>query len=262
MDGCWDNLTDLWHGMCERMVLGPASALTVASLTVMRFDQVVSAESMEYEMDLSRELWMTRGRFTTLQRDYLDPAALEHFIDQTGKLNGKRPQIAQMLCRPKGQRHVSYVWGNCILGFTFRLCPRPTLTMHSRTTAITRMGGLDLALAYCIVDMIKDPADVRFVWHIDSVQHSTLNGTPYFYASGMADELLDSKGYDDKLYPALRLMRREVVYFDKLDARGEVQKHGTRRRVREQRRAFIEGRLKRPAVPLDTLTLDAVLEDR
>lgn len=246
------------------MLLARKSEVYVSSLTIVKFDQLLTADSMDYRMDLSQELWLTAGRFTGLQRDYIDPAALREFVAKSQSVSSKRPQIAQMQCRMKGQRHVSYKWGNCILGFSFRRVPEPRLTMYSRTSMITRMGGLDLALAHCVAQLIaaasgEDVEDYGFSWYISNLQHSSLQGVPYFYAHGLHKhdwpEPLKLTGR-----PALRSMMRQLEYFDRLDREGRVAKHGTRRRVREQRREFLDGKMDRPEVPLSQLNLDKLKE--
>lgn len=261
----WHTLDDLWHGAAELLLLGEKHEVKFAGMTAFLFDPVLACERMEYHLDLSKDLWLTKGRFTGLQRDYLDPAALKEFISKSAEVSSKRPQISQMQCRMKGQRHVSYKWGNCILGFTFRRLPLPTLTIFSRTSMITRIGGLDLALARCIGQEIAAASDevvedYGLVWHLSSAQHSALQGVPYFYSQGWDDEL-DAYTEEELLeVPALRAMKRQLEYFDSLDERGIVSKLGTRRRVREQRRAYIEGTLNRPSVPISELSLDKIKE--
>lgn len=246
------------------MLLAKKPEVHVSSLTIVKFDQLIHADSMEYEFDLSQELWLTAGRFTGLQRDYIDPAALREFVEKSKTVSGKRPQISQMQCRMKGQRHVSYKWGNCILGFSFRRVPEPRLTMYSRTSMITRMGGLDLALARCVAGLIseasgEDVNDYAFSWYVSNLQHSSLQGVPYFYSHGYHKRKWDRpEVYTPR--PALRSMLRQLEYFDKLDRNGTIAKHGTRRRVREQRREFLDGKMDRPEVPLEQLNLDKLKE--
>lgn len=263
MNNEYEDLTELWHETCDGMLLARRPEVHVSSLTIVAFDQLLRAQSMAYDMDLSHELWLTAGRFTGLQRDYINTAALEEFVDKTMIVSAKRPQIAQMQCRMKGQRHVAYKWGNCILGFSFRRVPEPQLTMYSRTSMITRMGGLDLALAYHIAKEIaeasdEDHTDYQFAWYISNLQHSSLQGVPYFYAHDLHERDYSKK---DLEAPALRSMMRQLEYFDRLDAEGRVAKHGTRRRVREQRREFLDGKMDRPHVPVDSLDLMKLKED-
>lgn len=257
-------LTDLWHDTCRRVLLTRRGY--ESGMGIMFFDTMLSAASMQYEMDVSQELWMTKSRFTSLQRDYLEKDPVLKFIQQATELPPKRAALCQLMARVKPKNHpLKYRWGNCILGFTFRDAPRPVFSMFSRTTAITRMGGLDLALAYCLASMIAEARndeveDFGFRWHIAALQHSSMNGVPYFYSHGY-DRYLDKvKGYPSKEFPAMKAMRRQAEYFDDLDRRGIVSKYGTRARIRKQRREFISGELKRPAVPLSRLNLEPLLE--
>lgn len=262
----YSHLRELWDGMCDQFFLAPREEMVISSMTHVFFDITVSAESMHYELDVAKDLWMTKGRFTTLQNDYIDPPALRQFIDQSSNVSWQRPQISQMMCRVKGKRHVSYNWGNCILGFTFRAHPRPVFSVMSRTSMITRMGGLDLALSYLIAKEIAEGRgdkvdDYGFRWYLSSAQHSSLQGVPYFYSSGWMDELKGMKDEEVEKLPALRAMKKQLEYFDDLDARNVDSKLGTRKRIREQRKYFEEhGKHvdKVVPVPLSDLTLDPI----
>lgn len=264
----WENLRELWEGSCDLMFLGSKQELVAQGLTQVKMDPVLAANSMAYELDVATDLWMTKGRFTGLQRDYINPPALKEFIEKSASVSHKRVQLSQMQCRMKGQRHVSYKWGNCILGFTFRRNPSPVLTMFSRTSMITRMGGMDLALAHCIAREIaaasdEDLEDYGFVWHLSSLQHSALQGVPYFYSSGWIDDLEEYSDEELLALPALKAMKHQLGYFDRLDAEGKVSKLGTRRRVREQRRHFEkhgQHTAKLQPVPLASLNLNKIKE--
>lgn len=263
----WPNLRELWDGAADLMLLATKDELTSQGLTQVRFDPVLRADSMQYDLDLGTDLWLTKGRFTGLQRDYINPAAFKEFVGKSQKVSAKRSQISQMQCRMKGQRHVSYKWGNCILGFTFRRNPETVLTVFSRTSMITRIGGLDLALAWHVAKEIAEASgenheDYAFIWHLSSLQHSALQGVPYFYSSGWTKELEEYTEDELTKLPALRGMRRQLEYFDSLDERGVVSKLGTRRRVREQRRQWESGDHEiQPSVPLTQLNLDRIKEE-
>lgn len=252
------NLTDLWHTTAERLVFGRADEVLVSSLATVMYDQLLGADSMQYEFDISRETWMTSGRFTGLQRDYIDPDALEVFVGKSVGIKPKKVSTSQMQCRYKGQRHVSYKYGNCIIGFIFRLMPQPTFTMMSRVSAITRMGGLDLALAYCVASVIakergENVEDYAFRWHLSCLQHSAMTGLPYVLSHGLHE---DPRMHVDSDRPGARLFARTCEYYDKVEAEDREVKLGTRKRIMIQRRQFLNGELVRPAVPLSRLNLD------
>jgi hypothetical protein len=262
----WDTLTELWHGAADLILMGTREEITTNGLTQILFDPVLAANSLQYDMDLAEDLWLTRGRFTSLQRDYVDPTSLRQFIQKSSEVSPQRAQIAQMQCRMKGQRHLSYRWGNCIIGFTFRAHPAPILTMFSRTSMVTRIGGLDLALTMCIGKLIAEARgenylDYGFVWHASSLQHSALQGVPYFYTSGWIDEVEEYTQDEIEELPALRGMMKQLAYFDSLDDRGVKSKLGTRRRVREQRAEYVaNGTLGKEPVPVNTLDLSKLKE--
>ena len=233
-------------------------------VTSFQFDKVYRAASMAYEFDLGTELWLTKSRFTSLKRDYIVPERLEKFIAQSAALPDRRVAVSQMMPRLKPERQhgkdwTSYKWGNCILGFTFRSVPTPHFSMQSRTTLMTRMGGMDLALAYCLAREIaaergENLEDYAFTWYIASVYHSSLHAIPYVYSHGH-HETFDEFDFDK--YPVMKAMHRQIDYNDRLDEEGRVIKHGTRERLRKQRRAFKAGEFPIAApASLDDLDLD------
>lgn len=264
MPKSYENLTTLWHGACDGMLHAKKGKVHMNGVTSFKFDQIFRADSMDYEFDLGTELWLTKSRFTSLKRDYIEPARLDYLMEQVSQLPDRRIAIAQMMPRIKGERShgkdwVSYRWGNCILGFTFRAQPTPHFTMQSRTTLITRMGGMDLALAYCIARDIaevreEDVKDYAFTWYVASLYHSSLHAMPYFYSHGHVEDMYD---WDPEKYPVMKAMARQIEYNDRLDVEGRVIKHGTRERLRKQRRAFKAGELPiaKPA-SLDELDLE------
>jgi len=96
-------------------------------VTSFQFGSMFKADSMDFEFDLGKELWLTKSRFTSLKRDYIDPIRLAYFFKQVEELPHRRVATAQMICRIKGERShgdnwVSYKWGNCILGFSYPTC--------------------------------------------------------------------------------------------------------------------------------------------
>ena len=79
----YKDLTALWHGEAESLVMATHREIDfVSGLDVIRYDNLVGCDSMAYKFDLGRDLWLNRSRFTVLQREYLDLALLESFLDR------------------------------------------------------------------------------------------------------------------------------------------------------------------------------------
>lgn len=261
------NLHDLWHVACEDMLYAERGDAHMNGVTSFQFGKTFRADSMAYEFDLGRELWLTKSRFTSLKRDYIEPTRLDYLRKQVEELPDRRVATAQMMCRIKGERShgdnwISYKWGNCVFAFAFRTEPEPEFSMFSRTTLITRMGGMDLALAYHVAKEIaevrdEDVEDYKFAWYVSTLYHSSLHAMPYFYAHGHHLNMYD---WDPQDYPVMKAMHRQLEYNDRLDKEERVIKHGTRERLRKQRRKFQADEDAQIAVPcpVDSLDLDSL----
>jgi hypothetical protein len=117
-------LTELWHKSAQSQLFAKADQLDfIASIDTVRYDNVLRCDSMEFDFDMGRDLWLTRGRFTILQRDYLDIRQLDQFLDgceAIGLGEAKRGVITEMACRQHKRADKKYRWGNCMMGYTFR----------------------------------------------------------------------------------------------------------------------------------------------
>jgi hypothetical protein len=147
----------------------------VASMDTIRYDCLLSCDSMAFDFDMGRDLWLTKSRFTILQRDYLDLYNLETFLRRCKDIGtgaSKRGVITQLFAKQHAMREKKYRWGNCMLGWDFRGGTRdqpPTLTMHSRVSYVAYIGGLDLALCHVLAREIgkkvgAEPEEFAFRW--------------------------------------------------------------------------------------------------
>lgn len=247
----------------------------VASIDTMVYDNLLSCDSMAFDFDMGRDLWLTKGRFTILQRDYLDLYQLSMFLDrceQIGLGEAKRGVVTQMFAKQHAMGAKKYRWGNCMMAWTFRggnKHEQPTLIMHSRVSYIAYIGGLDLALCYVLAREIGDrigcdPEDFAFRWSVDSLQFHGFKSIPYLFRFGL-DEVLrdDTNQYPSSEYPTLKLVRkwwRGMVddYEDEIPL--DDQKYGPLRRIRKRYEEFQEDR-PLPSVPIDQLSLQP-LRDR
>lgn len=247
----------------------------IASIDTMVYDNVLSCDSMDYKFDMGRDLWLTRSRFTVLQRDYLDLLELESFLDRCESIGlgeAKRGVVTMMPCKQHARHARKYRWGNCMLAFTYRggnKYEKPTLGLHSRVSYIAYIGGLDLALAHVLAREIGvrigcEPADFQFRWHVDSLQFHGFKSIPYLFRFGLDEVLADeSPRYPSSEYPTLRLVRRWWKDMVKKRAAGispEAEKYGPVKRIRKRYEQYLDGN-PLPSVPIDTLTFQP-LRDR
>lgn len=267
----YETLTDLWHKSAHKMLFMSADELDfIASIDTMIYDNVLSCESMAYDFDAGRDLWLTKSRFTVLQRDYLDLAQLELFLDRCediGLGESKRGVVTQMFCKAHSSGPKKYRWGNCMMAFTYRgggRYERPTLALHSRVSYIAYIGGLDLALAHVLAREIgervgRDPEDFQFRWYVDSLQFHGFKSIPYLFRFGLEDVLSEENPrYPSKEYPTIKLVRKWWIQMQRKREQGippEAEKYGPFKRIRKRYAQHLDGP-PLPSIPISELSFD------
>lgn len=271
----YPTLTQLWHRTAHKQLFATHDEIDfVASIDTCRYDNVLSCDSMEYDFDMGRDLWLTKARFTVLQRDYLDLYQLESFLtrcEEIGLGEAKRGVVTNMFCKQHKMSAKKYRWGNCMLAFTYRggnKHERPTLALHSRVSYIAYIGGLDLALAWVLAREIgkrigRDPADFQFRWHVDSLQFHGFKSIPYLLRFGLDDVLTkENTRYPSDEYPTLKLVRNWWGKMLEAHEEGkplEAEKYGPLKRIRRRHKEYVEGS-PLPSVPITELTLQPLRE--
>lgn len=247
----------------------------VASIDTMVYDNLLSCDSMRFDFDLGRDLWLTKSRFTILQRDYLDLRELSDFLDRCKSIGlgeAKRGVVTQMFAKQHGRANKKYRWGNCMLGWSFRggnKYEQPTLTMHSRVSYIAYIGGADLALCYVLAREIgkkigRRPSEFAFRWQVDSLQFHAFKSIPYLFRFGLDDILRDETDeYPSNDYPTLKLVRRWWKVMVEKHEDGvplESEKYGPFKRIRRRYGEHLEDPnhtlgISPPRIPIKELSL-------
>lgn len=273
----YPDLTDLWIDASRTMMTaGPIGSDGIldwkGSSETYSYSNLLRAESMSYAFDVGTDLSLNRSRFTTLQRAYLHPFDFEGFMARATKIGARggtagRGVLTTMTVRQKEGKKGRYANGPCIMGYGFRgghRGPQPTITMHSRTSYLTYMGGMDLALCAVIARYVGEaidipPEDFAFEWHADSLCTHNYKQIPMSMVHHR-DLIGKRKTYPSDNHPSLKLLRREWdIMLDKIDTRLEDEKWGARRRVwrrYREREGLMEGGV--PSCPVESLTLDAL----
>lgn len=197
-NGDWPNLTNLWHESIRECLYRPE---LITPNEAIRFDQSLRCSSMTFNFNLN-ELGLSRRRWSMLVKQYLDLGKTMAFVQKCVEIVKQQSKEGATACLytndvpPKFDKHY---WGSCIMGFTFHISPDgfPVLTMNSRTSYVSYIGGIDLALARAImVKTIKylipsgfvgntiDETErrlqkVRFIWNVTSLSLPYLKSLPY-----------------------------------------------------------------------------------
>lgn len=267
----YENLTDLWHNEVDKQLFATTRELDfVASIDTIRYDNLLSCNSMAFDFDMGRDLWLNKSRFTVLQRDYLDLYQLESFLRRCKDVaigGSKRGVTTQLFAKQHAMREKRYRWGNCMLGWDFRGGDRygqPTLTMHSRVSYIAYIGGLDLALCRVLAGEIgkkigKRPEDFAFRWYLSSSQFHFFKSIPMLFGHNIEDLIMEDVGeFPSSKHPTLRGVRkwwRGAIAKHEAGIPLDSEKYGPLRRIRRRYEEYKRGELL-PSVPVDDLSLE------
>ena len=231
----YDDITDLSYGLTKRLVYARPEGIDYQnSMDFQIHNIVVEARSCEYEFDL-KDIWVTKSRWNSLVRQYVDPDALNLWLDVIEKkLKGKKRGLSFMRTNQVAKRTAATsnkewrVWGSCMLGFGYRALPRPQITLHSRTTYLGYIGQLDLALVHVLAREIGkrvglEPKDIAFVWHLEAAQFHSFKSLAWFFQHDRDRARLEDTPHTDKLKlraPVLWLSQKRFQEFLDMDEQG------------------------------------------
>lgn len=170
----------------------------VSSVDTHLLNVVAEADSFAWEFDL-KDAWLTKARFNTLIRQYINPDAVDNWLDMVGaKLNKRRRGTAVMrtnLVQKRGNANrPSRQWGSCMLAISFRRVPVPQITLYSRTSYFGYIGYLDITAAHVLAKEVAERTgvpveDMRFVWQIEDAQWSWKSLSYLFQSEDRAQTL-------------------------------------------------------------------------
>lgn len=266
MSDLWrDSIYRMWRGTIENKGIN-----FVASVDTVSYDNLLAAQSMAFDLDLGRDLWLNKQRWTRLVRQYLDLSDTRTFVDRAADIGlgeGKRGVVTQMPCASVRREAKKHRWGNCMLGFTYRGLRKwageeagPTIAMHSRVSYIAYIGGLDLALAHVLAreigERIEVPVeDFRFRWYIDSLQFHGFKSLPMLFKEEFIEDLEEKKLREK--YPTIKLVGRWYDGIIRDHTNGvplEAQRYGPLKRIRRRYQEYVDQNFL-PTVTVDDLDL-------
>lgn len=270
-------LTKLWEGSANRMFFGTVDEVERGSSMTRCYGHFVRCASMEYEMDVWRDLHLTKNRFPTLQRTYLELQEWEDFLVRCGRVvkdRGAVTKLSAVAHKPRGinrtKKTGNYAHGGCIMGWTFRMdktTKAPVLGMYSRVSYISYMGALDLALCYHMAKEIGaqlniEVEDFAFDWHCECFQFAHMQSVSYVWnRPQLMRAIRNPQQYPDAEYPTIKLMRKTINEFARKRKEGftpEEEKFAQLMRYRRRWEERVAKSGKWPDIPVGTLDLSAL----
>jgi hypothetical protein len=190
-----DSIWRMWRGTLDNGGLS-----IVGSADTIAYDNLLACESMEFDLDMGRDLWLNKQRWTRLVRQYLDPEEVTRFVEHAtllGRGEGAKGACTSMFCRTLRESLRS------IAGVTACSDSSTTVTleevlqhsaMHSRVSYIAYIGGLDLALARVLAGYIGRRLGLRlrtsrFRWHVDALQFHGFKSIPMLFKNDFIEDL-------------------------------------------------------------------------
>lgn len=277
-------ITDLVYEAVKRQAYenNPDAVLNIETHL---FDVILCADSCEYELDVGHELHLNVGRWSRLIKEYLPLSPWLRFRDQAVEIlsgNARKGATANMMFRDPDRYAKKHRWGGCLMGASFRMGPEGfagTLTFYSRTTYIGYMGILDAAIASIMAREIRkavgpqtvesDFQNMRFQWHIASMQLHSFKSLPYIYRKPDLNRYLEKLVRNPKLaakaapfWKHASKWQRNIVEGWERDGEKSMttQKYGPLKRV-IRRWAECQGYLKKtpPSLLVSDLTFEKAL---
>jgi hypothetical protein len=194
-----ETMNDVWEGLNDRILWARREDLAYwSSLDSMVADVVGMADKATFSLDIGADLWVTPSRWNTLTRQYVDPERLFSWLESVKDISTYKRGIVAMDMNPVQKTVVASnaranrrKHGGCMRMVTYRAFPQPTVTLYSRTSYLGYIGGLDMLLAYKLIeqacDMIGDglsPEEFQFRWHIEVAQFHGFKSLAYLFSTG------------------------------------------------------------------------------
>lgn len=245
--------TQLHDRIAHKLAYYSESELDMSSTVDTHLCNVVArAESFEWEFDL-KDLWLTKTRWTQLARQYINPWALDAWLEQIEDRmhwSGKKSRgMALMRTQQvKARQHGSKTarrWGSCMLAVSFRRVPEPQITLYSRTSYMGYLAALDITVAHTCAREISvrlgiPVEEMSFVWMLEDAQFSFksmayLFNNPELYPDLESYDLDDPSGVAE--HPGLHLSARWWNVFKREDEEGKLygdMSWGACRRIRKR----------------------------
>ena len=167
------------------------------------YDQHVHAERMgDYDLNLA-DYWVTDKRWAMLTRQYLDKELVEEWLELIcAKMPKPRSHGVAFLRsktvapRASGKR-TTRQWGSCMIGWSFRRFPTPTITMHSRSTYVGYLAPLDVGVAFKLAEVVGqalglDHREFAFNWYVEQVTFHQFRSMPWWFLKRFNTSLIDS----------------------------------------------------------------------
>jgi hypothetical protein len=110
------------------------------------FNNTLRAEKAVFDFDLG-DLGLTPTKWSKFTGQYVDVETLHAWVNTAPDIRTYDSLWTFRIVPPNfGGKKAVHRWGNCLLGFSFRRRPKPTLSLYTRTQSLGFSGVADYAL--------------------------------------------------------------------------------------------------------------------
>lgn len=244
-----NTMTALHDDMVRSLVLAtPDQLSTISGVDVSIHNVVGYAESMVWNFDM-KNYWLTKSRWTTMVRQYLDPDDVQAWLDKCSTQIGKKGRGIAVLrtrtVKPRGGAATGHSnketrrWGSCMLTISYKADPSPQITLHSRTSYLGYIGVLDMGVAWMLGKYLANELgiplkDISFMWYNEAIQ--------WHYFKSLAWMLSNPNDTDRKQFRRLILKNKsgmEPNEVEMVDNRPAI--YGSRKWLMKLRQEDVKG---------------------
>jgi hypothetical protein len=243
------------------------------------FDVTLLSDTCEYELDVGREIWFTKSRWTRLLNDYVDPVELRPFVKLAKHIHSGEAaadNTCNMRFKIPVRGHKVHEWGGCLMAAAFRPAykrRKSEIIFFSRASYVGYVGMLDAAIARALAAEIAAPGQISFRWHIASMQVHCFKILGFVLSDPKLQARLKHLEKKPKLLKKASRIWQAIARQHRVNMKEAWKKHGLAmierenckygplRRIRK-RWLQMQGHLDPlPTVPIETLTLKKKLSE-
>ena len=159
---------------------------------------VAEADSMVWDQDL-KNFWLTKVRWNTLVKQYLDLNAVEAWINKCAAMRKRGRGVALLRTKEvavrggQGNSSVTRKWGSCLISISYRARPQPQIVLHSRTSYLGYLAVLDMTVPYVLAKYLSEAINIplenmSFVWFNECMQWHSFKSIAYMLNHPDLDE--------------------------------------------------------------------------
>ena len=214
------------------------------------YNNTVQVKSAVFDFDIG-QVGMTKTKWTKFTNQYVDQETLHAWIASAKDIKTYDSLWMFKTVPPNfGGRRAVHRWGNCLLAFSFRRKPIPTLTYFTRAQSLGFSGVADYALCHFVAKQFAKRLGIP-----QEKIHLNIYCPNFFLKMVETIHKLTIEGTLDEVYEATspRIKQSLDYYIKYLDREPEDIPWRAAKRMRQKLKKHADGTL--PVLPVDELTL-------